>query len=446
MFLDVPARQVAGASFYGQARAGDLGSSPPFLGFNNTHHKAALDFVLELAGPRCLTPVATKVLNSDPFVNLDELPLGAFAVDRELALTLWNRKLGDLTGWTEADVCRLAAPFPGVLLEPAASTQAPRTCAELLRGAINGKDTSGAEFHLALRGRRRQKVLLSASLRTDVAGAVSGALCVVCPIGPPVAVRDAPPLPGLEDDLDAPAAPPRPLAAVHPASVGGASSLTLDSATECGTPTVKRWEGDACFALERTQSSPVSLISSRASFGSLDGASSLDLEDGREGRLRALVVDEVAAHREVLTALLERCGFEVACASSAKQAAWRFEAALSEKRGFRVLFYELMMAAEDRYESVRQLRRAEEAAGEAGACALIVGVTSMNRWDLAGMDACMERGLAAGMDAFIARELRMQHLRDTLRKLGLQSKLLETGGSLPRALSGTFHNPLNLSR
>lgn len=99
-----------------------------------------------------------------------------------------------------------------------------------------------------------------------------------------------------------------------------------------------------------------------------------------------------------------------------------------------------------RYESVRQLRRAEEAAGEAGACALIVGVTSMNRWDLAGMDACMERGLAAGMDAFIARELRMQHLRDTLRKLGLQSKLLETGGSLPRALSGTFHNPLNLSR
>lgn len=47
-----------------------------------------------------------------------------------------------------------------------------RTCAELLRGAINGKDTSGAEFQLALRGRRRQKVLLSASLRMDVAGAV----------------------------------------------------------------------------------------------------------------------------------------------------------------------------------------------------------------------------------------------------------------------------------
>lgn len=135
---------------------------------------------------------------------------------------------------------------------------------------------------------------------------VSGAICVVCPIGQPVATRDAPPLPGLEDDLDAPAAALRPLSAVPPASVGGESFLTLDSATECDTPTVKRWEGDACFAVERAQGSPVSLISSRASFGSLDGAASLDLDDAREGRLRALVVDEVAAHREVLTALLER--------------------------------------------------------------------------------------------------------------------------------------------
>jgi hypothetical protein len=62
------------------------------------------------------------------------------------------------------------------------------------------------------------------------------------------------------------------------------------------------------------------------------------------------------------------------------------------------------------------------------------------------MDVCMERGLAAGMDAFITRELRMQHLKETLRKLGLQSKLLEMSVSLPRALSGTFHNPLNMSR
>lgn len=37
-----------------------------------------------------------------------------------------------------------------------------------------------------------------------------------------------------------------------------------------------------------------------------------------------------------------------------------------------------------RYDSVRQLRRAEEVSGESTGQALIVGVTSMNRWDLAG--------------------------------------------------------------
>jgi hypothetical protein len=125
MFLDVPARQL-GPPYYGHARSTDLGNSPPmFLGFNNTNHKAALDFVLELAGPRAITPKPTKVLNSDPFLNIDELPVGAFAVDRDLGLTLWNRRLVELTGWTEADIVAIN-DFSRTLLEPASSLQTPR--------------------------------------------------------------------------------------------------------------------------------------------------------------------------------------------------------------------------------------------------------------------------------------------------------------------------------
>jgi hypothetical protein len=125
MFLDVPARQL-GPPYYGHARSTDLGNSPPmFLGFNNTNHKAALDFVLELAGPRAITPKPTKVLNSDPFLNIDELPVGAFAVDRDLGLTLWNRRLVELTGWTEADIVGMN-DFSRTLLEPASSLQTPR--------------------------------------------------------------------------------------------------------------------------------------------------------------------------------------------------------------------------------------------------------------------------------------------------------------------------------
>jgi CheY-like chemotaxis protein len=224
-----------------------------------------------------------------------------------------------------------------------------RTCTELLQGSINGKETRGADFHLRLRGRRRQKVLLNVSMRTDVAGAVSGAICVLFPLGEPVSDPDCKPLDGVNEDLDL--APEADLGRTQISlfRTDSDSSLTVDTiAADCETPTVKKWEGGFSFGLDRVQNSPNSLISSRCSFGSIDGASSLDLDDCGEQRLRALVVDEVAANRELLTALLERCGFDVACASSTKQAAWRFEQAQRERRGFRVVFIELMMAADER--------------------------------------------------------------------------------------------------
>lgn len=123
MFPDVPARQ--GPPHYGHARPTDLRNSPPmFLGLNDTNHKAKLDFVRELAGPRAITPKRTKVLNSDPFLDIDDLPVGAFAVDHDLRLTLWNRRLVELTGWTK-DIVAMN-DFFRTLLEPASSLHPPR--------------------------------------------------------------------------------------------------------------------------------------------------------------------------------------------------------------------------------------------------------------------------------------------------------------------------------
>eukprot|EP00270_Netrium_digitus_P008032 TRINITY_DN2378_c0_g1_i4.p1 TRINITY_DN2378_c0_g1~~TRINITY_DN2378_c0_g1_i4.p1 ORF type:complete len:131 (-),score=32.72 TRINITY_DN2378_c0_g1_i4:416-763(-) len=77
---------------------------------------------------------------------------------------------------------------------------------------------------------------------------------------------------------------------------------------------------------------------------------------------------------------------------------------------------------------------------------LIIAVTSMNRWDLAGLDVCMDMGIRAGVDAVIPSNFPLAQLRSLLRKFGLRSKYLHVPKTLPRALSGSIHNPLNLSR
>ncbi|GJP86697.1 hypothetical protein CLOP_g16692, partial [Closterium sp. NIES-67] len=77
---------------------------------------------------------------------------------------------------------------------------------------------------------------------------------------------------------------------------------------------------------------------------------------------------------------------------------------------------------------------------------VIIAVANMNRWDLAGLDRAMQQSMHAGVDAVVPRTMNLQQLKSVLRKLGVRGKYVLVPSSLPRAMSGTVHNPLNMSR
>eukprot|EP00245_Coleochaete_scutata_P015666 TRINITY_DN7073_c0_g2_i1.p1 TRINITY_DN7073_c0_g2~~TRINITY_DN7073_c0_g2_i1.p1 ORF type:complete len:486 (-),score=72.53 TRINITY_DN7073_c0_g2_i1:532-1989(-) len=448
------------------------GGLESLCGQKDTNQRAALDFVLELAGPR--TVVGEKPLCSDSFICAEELPIPAFAVDRDLRCVLWNRRAVDLCGWTEAEVTRMDH-FPVSLFE-LGSTTCRRDCASILRGAINGRDFGGKIFSMRTKSGRSLRVLLFANMRTDPVGAVSGAVCVIMPVDGnsskinPRAHYGSEMRQGFdaEDmvssdresvDMSEPETP-----ATEPTTPKASGALRTptstrqamhDSMAQGGSPpssSSSMCSGDGSpDSVELPMGQIIIPMRSTASWV----MSSLEAGDTTEG-MRALVVDDHVKSRSTLSTLLERCGFEVECAANTGDASYRFEASQLNARPFEAVFYELTLAAVDGYAPIKEIRRINQITAAADFAAnrrefrlpsgpvKILAVTRMNRWDLAGMDNSMDSGLKAGIDAFIPQPDRLQQLQDTLRKLGVRS--LDAPASLPRALSGYFHNPLNLSR
>eukprot|EP00850_Spirogloea_muscicola_P003442 SM000014S00230 [mRNA] locus=s14:43745:45803:- [translate_table: standard] len=400
----------------------------------------------------------------------DELPLPAFAVGPGLACTMWNRRLAALSGWPEADALAAVA-FPAIVLASPLSLLH-RSCNDMLRSVLAGAEVDGEELLLRTRDSSSLRVLLFASPQPG-----RGAMCVLVPLP---AVPTEPTASGaaavtrltIEPDW----APDSILREqceddgeeeIDKISSGTTSPSSL---TEPGTPT---WPAPTAVehVLRPTSSptpsasfSPSPRLSAQLSLGSLTSSqggstSSLDrIDEGQEAgsspASMALVMDSFASSRRLLTTQLERCGLGVATVSTAKEAAWRFQQSLLEPPGgvrFNVVLLELQAASSDGFEAVLEIRRLEKElmpkdADGLSDHVLIVAVTNMNRWDLAGMDTNMDKGISAGVDAYITRHVTMQQLKLTLRRLGVRSKYLDVPTSLPRALSGTFHNPLNLSR
>eukprot|EP00850_Spirogloea_muscicola_P006559 SM000031S11568 [mRNA] locus=s31:467859:470300:+ [translate_table: standard] len=419
------------------------------------NRQAALEFVLELAGPArpAMTVPAAESWPSavasrecgNPMVLGDELPLPAFAIGPGLACTMWNRRMAALSGWPEADALA-ATGFPAIVLAPPLSLLN-RSCDDMLRSVLAGAEVAGEELLLRTRDGRSLRVLLFASPRPG-----RGAVCVLVPL---------------------PAVPAEPIANDGEEEIDKISSGTTSpsSHTEPGTPT---WPAPAAAAehLLRPPSSPTPSasfspsprLSAQLSLGSLTSSqggstSSLDrIDEGQEAgsspASMALVMDSLASSRRLLMTQLERCGLGVATVSTAKEAAWRFRQSLLEPPcgvRFNIVLLELQAASSDGFKAVLEIRRLEKElmpkdADGLSDHVLIVAVTNMNRWDLAGMDTNMDKGISAGVDAYITRHVTMQQLKVTLRRLGVRSKYLDVPTSLPRALSGTFHNPLNLSR
>ncbi|WP_085317098.1 ATP-binding protein [Derxia lacustris] len=120
-------------------------------------------------------------------------------------------------------------------------------------------------------------------------------------------------------------------------------------------------------------------------------------------RLSVLVAEDNPVNQEVLRAMLDCCGVEIALAANGREAV----RALRERQ-FDLVFMDCLMPVLDGYEATRQIRALE--AGCERAPAVIVAVTANDS------DEDRRRCLAAGMDDFIAKPVSFDRLREVLAR------------------------------
>jgi CheY-like chemotaxis protein len=119
-------------------------------------------------------------------------------------------------------------------------------------------------------------------------------------------------------------------------------------------------------------------------------------------RLRILLVEDNAVNRTVATRLLEKRGHRIIAASNGKQALdtlereqWRFDAVLMD----------IQMPEMDGFETTRELRQRENALG------IHLPVIALTAH---AMERDRQRCLAAGMDAYTAKPIRIEELMSLL--------------------------------
>ncbi|CAI5988455.1 unnamed protein product [Closterium sp. NIES-65] len=88
----------------------------------------------------------------DSLIPADELPVAAFAVDRDLTFVMWNRRMAKLTGWSRDDVAQMGR-FPGRLLRPAKGS-VHEHASDVLRDAMLRPEPISQTMLLATRSQR----------------------------------------------------------------------------------------------------------------------------------------------------------------------------------------------------------------------------------------------------------------------------------------------------
>lgn len=422
-------------------------------GGSDWYKRAALDFVMELAGPQTvLEKEKEKFLCPNTFICAEELPVAMFAVDKDMQCTMWNRRLVELSGWSEGEALA-GQRFASGIFFPVQGTYMQKTCEDNLKAVFFGVDVSGVEYLMRAKNGSSICIMLYANTRTDALGVANGVLCVVMKqteasptTTPPVPLQRSR-LEISEDGGDQ--------------SSGSSDGISIAGTSEPCTPSTPSRVTSASQGLEEGPGLCNYFFESQYASESKDvfqrsvstpETSNMAVVNGNYSSSKVLVVDGLSANRSLLASQLERCGLEVVCASSSREATWRFEQSLVQNGGrspYALIFVELQAASKDGYAAIREIRRLEKSNQPSDGCPsnlMIVAVTNMNRWDLAGMDNSMDKGMNAGVDSIIPQNIKMQQLRSTLRKLGVRSKYLDVPTTLPRALSGLWHNPLNLSR
>jgi len=120
-------------------------------------------------------------------------------------------------------------------------------------------------------------------------------------------------------------------------------------------------------------------------------------------RLRILLAEDGVVNRAVAVAQLNKFKHSVEIAVNGREAV-----EMAQKDAFDVILMDCMMPEMDGYEATREIRKLEKLKGEERAC--IIAMTAH-----ASEDACQEC-LAAGMDDYLSKPVRIDELRETLER------------------------------
>lgn len=403
-----------------------------------SHQRAAVEFVMELAGKHTV-PVADKIAGCQSLLHADEIPVPMFSVDLDMRCVLWNKRAEHISGWSESEIFAMPKFHNTIFSSTSQGPASKDLTEEIVKGAFDGHNSSPQEvWNLRTKWGQELKVVVVASPRTDAKG-VSGALCVIMPLGATPAAADCNVEVSSQVDLEED----------HCLSDDGVDQFlsALDSPlSERGANSMEIFAAQRSIFAGQSEGEGTS-VCSQDWCKSDQGSQSVAAQEEATSftRARVMVVDPRQRGRKSLTLLLERCGFEVSCACSATEALWRFEQSMQDPEGFSMVFISLSLARADNYELVHELRCMEQQADCLPNPALIVAVTDLDRWDISNTDGLKKKDMAAGVDEVITCPSRVQQLRDTLTTLGVPIDHLDYNRS-PRAVFSSWNNTPVLAR
>lgn len=233
--------------------------------------------------------------------------------------------------------------------------------------------------------------VLLASARTDGMDAVCGVVCVIMPLSPSPRLEQ----PALKLDCNVSAMDHMSILDLEEEHVNSYDSPREDLFLAALEQPPSPYFGEVRDAIDM-YGDPANIVyeADNTSISSQDWCKSEQSSEALRGagnslgrssltQARAMVIDSHARGRKSLSLVLERCGFEVSCASSGGEALYVFEQSMQDPEGFSVVFVNLDAARAEDYALVRQLRNMESSCSSPNITTrvVIIAVTDLDRYN-----------------------------------------------------------------